>query len=169
MRQTIVQILLALSFALGSASRRRCAAGAGLVTETIVVVAHRPGPLFWKVHRGNGDVDILAVVGPIPEDLAWDHSTLDHALDGAKAVLLQPRAEIGLFEGAWFLLTERSSLELKNDAHLEDVLDPTLKTRFVRARAKLASRCGPLRRSASGLGRPQALWRFSERGEIHRR
>jgi hypothetical protein len=44
---------------------------------------------------------------------------------------------VGIFEGAWFLLTERSSFELKNDAHLEDVLDPALKQRFVQAREKL--------------------------------
>ena len=106
-------------------------------TETIVVDAHRHGPLFWRVSRGEAEVWILAVVGPMPEDLAWDHSELATLLDGAKRVLLQPRAEIGLFEGTWFLLTQRSTLDLPNDAHLEDVLDAPLKTRFVAAREKL--------------------------------
>jgi TraB/PrgY/gumN family len=105
--------------------------------ETIVVDAHRHGPLFWRVSRGDAEVWILAVVGPMPDDLVWDHSELAALVDGAKRVLLQPRAEIGIFEGAWFLLTERSSMDLPNDAHLEDVLDAPLKNRFVAAREKL--------------------------------
>src|SRR5579863_1136648 len=137
MRQTILQIVLALSFALGNASAADAPPVQDWSPEIVVVMGHRAGPLFWKVHRGNGDVYILAVVGPIPEGLDWDHSGLEHVLDGAKTVLLQPRAEVGIFEGAWFLLTERSSFELKNDAHLEDVLDPTLKQRFAQAREKL--------------------------------
>jgi TraB/PrgY/gumN family len=106
-------------------------------TETVVVDARRQGPLFWRVRRGDAEVWILATVGPMPEDLVWDHSELATLLDGAKRVLLQPRAEIGVFEGAWFLLTQRSTLDLPNDAHLEDVLDASLKTRFVAAREKL--------------------------------
>ena len=105
--------------------------------ETIVVDAHRHGPLFWRVSRGDAEVWILAVVGPMPEGLAWDHSELASVLDGAKRVLLQPRAEIGLLEGTWFLLWQRSSMELPNDAHLEDVLDAPLKVRFVATREKL--------------------------------
>jgi hypothetical protein len=137
MHRSILQILLALTFALGCASAADAPPVQDWSPETVVVVGHRAGPIFWRVHRGNGDVYILAVVGPIPEDLTWDHASLDHVLDGAKAVLLQPHAEVGIFEGAWFLLTERSSFELKNDAHLEDVLDPALKQRFVQAREKL--------------------------------
>lgn len=105
--------------------------------ETIVVNAHRHGPLFWRVSRGDAEVWILATVGPMPEDIAWDHSGLAALLDGAKRVLLQPHAEIGVFEGAWFLLTQRSTLDLPNDAHLEDVLHASLKARFVAAREKL--------------------------------
>ncbi len=106
-------------------------------TETVVVNVHRHGPLFWRVSRGDAEVWILATVGPMPEDLVWDHSELDALLDGARRVLLQPRAEIGVFEGAWFLLTQRSTLDLPNDAHLEDVLDAPLKARFVAEREKL--------------------------------
>jgi hypothetical protein len=106
-------------------------------TETIVVDAHRHGPLFWRVSRGDAEVWILAVVGPMPEDLVWDHSELASLLDGAKRVLLQPRAEVGVVEGAWFLLMQRRSMELPNDAHLEEVLDVGLKNRFVAAREKL--------------------------------
>ena len=102
-----------------------------------MVDAHRHGPLFWRASRGDAEVWILATVGPMPEDLVWDHSELATLLDGAKRVLLQPRAEIGVFEGAWFLLTQRSTLDLPNDAHLEDVLDVSLKNRFVAAREKL--------------------------------
>lgn len=105
--------------------------------ETIVVDAHRHGPLFWRVSRGDAEVWILAAIGPMPDGLPWDHSELAALLDGAKRVLLQPRAEIGLFEGTWFLLTQRSTMDLPNDAHLEDVLEAPLKTRFVAVREKL--------------------------------
>jgi len=106
-------------------------------TETVVVTAHRQGPLFWKVHRGSGEVFILAVVGPLPEDLKWDHSGVEAVLDGARVMLMQPRAEIGLLEGAWFLLTERSTLELPDGERLEGVLDPALRDRFVHRRERL--------------------------------
>jgi hypothetical protein len=106
-------------------------------TETIVVDAHRHGPIFWRVSRGDAEVWILAVVGPMPKGLAWDHSELATLLDGAKRILLQPRAEVGILEGTWFLLTQRSTMDLPNDAHLEDVLEAPLKTRFVAAREKL--------------------------------
>ena len=107
------------------------------VPETIVVDAHRHGPLFWRVSRGDAEVWILAVVGPMPDSLDWDHSELATLLDGAKRVLLQPHAEIGLLEGTWFLLTQRSTLDLPNDAHLQDVLDAPLKSRFAAVREKL--------------------------------
>jgi hypothetical protein len=105
--------------------------------EVVVVDAHRPGPLFWRVSRGDAEVWILPVVGPLPEKLAWDHSQLEELLAGARKVVLLPRVEVGVFEGAWFLLTKRSSLELPNDGHLEDVLDAPLKARFVAAREQL--------------------------------
>lgn len=106
------------------------------VQETVVVTARSPGPLLWRAHRGTGEVYILAIVGAMPEGLKWNHTHLEKILDGAKTLYLQPRAEVGLVEGAWFLLTDRSSLELPNDEHLEDVLPPSLKERFVRAREK---------------------------------
>lgn len=105
--------------------------------EVVVVDAHRPGPLFWRVSRGDAEVWILPIVGPLPEKLAWDHSQFDELLVGAKKVLLLPRVEVGMFEAAWFLLAQRSTIELPNDAHLEDVLDAPLKARFVAAREKL--------------------------------
>ena len=105
--------------------------------EVVVVDASRHGPLFWRVSRGDAEVWILPVVGPLPEDLAWDHSQLDELLAGAKKVLLLPRVEVGMFEAAWFLMWKRSTIELPNDAHLEDVLDAPLKARFVAAREKL--------------------------------
>jgi hypothetical protein len=105
--------------------------------EVVVVDAQRHGPLFWRVSRGDAEVWILPVVGPLPEDLAWDHTQLNDLLGGAKKVLLLPRVEAGLFEVSWFLLTKRSTIELPNDAHLEDVLDAPLKARFVAARERL--------------------------------
>ncbi|HTW33340.1 MAG TPA: TraB/GumN family protein [Rhizomicrobium sp.] len=137
MRRTLTQFLAACLLSLGSAQAADAPPVNDWSTETVVVSAHRPGPLFWRVARGNAEVWILGIVGPMPKGLAWDHTELAKVLDGAKAVLLQPRAQIGLFEAGWFLLTQRHTLELPNDAHLEDVLDPPLKARFVAARTKL--------------------------------
>ncbi|HUO94426.1 MAG TPA: TraB/GumN family protein [Rhizomicrobium sp.] len=139
MRRTLTQFLAVSLLSLGAAQ----AAGtppppsSDWSTETVVVNAPRHGPLFWHVSRGDAEVWILGTVGPMPKGLAWDHTQLEQILDGAKSVLLQPRAQIGFFEASWFLLTQRHTLELPNDAHLEDVLDPALKARFVAARTSL--------------------------------
>lgn len=144
MRRRLSQFCLAGMLVAGAAAAQTPAPKAPVqapvqdwAPETIVVDAHRHGPLFWRVSRGDAEVWILATVGPMPEELPWDHSELGALLDGAKRVLLLPRAEIGLLEGTWFLLTQRSTMDLPNDAHLEDVIDASLKTRFVAAREKL--------------------------------
>jgi uncharacterized protein YbaP (TraB family) len=135
--QRLLSQILAAGLLLGSANAAEAPPVPQWSRETVVVNAHRQGPLFWRVSRGNAEVWILAVVGPLPEDLAWDHSQLEELIGGAKRVLLLPRVEVGFFEGTWFLLTRRSTLELPNDEHLEDVLDAPLKARFVSAREKL--------------------------------
>lgn len=135
MKLILSQILLAI--ALGGVAAAQTPPVQDWSPETIVVSAHRPGPLFWRVSRGGAEVWILGLVGPMPDGLEWDHSGLEQVIDGAKLVLLQPRAQVGLFEGLWFLMTDRSSLELPNDEHLETILPAPLKERFVAARTKL--------------------------------
>ena len=102
--------------------------------ETVVVTAKRPGPALWHVAKGNADVWILGVLGPVPKDLKWDTGRFESVLAGAKTVLLPPHGQIGVFEGAWFLIWHGDVLRLPDGRNLEDVLPPALKTRFVAAR-----------------------------------
>lgn len=111
-------------------------------SETVTVSVHRRGPLFWRASRGSAEVWLLAVVGPMPDGLSWDKSGLEAVIDGAKMVWLQPRAEVGLFEGVWFLLARRDALELPEGGRLESTLPPALKDRFVAARTGLGRSAG---------------------------
>ena len=137
MQRLLSQILAAGLLAIGCANAAEAPPVKEWSREVVVVNAHRKGPLFWRISRGNAEVWILPVVGPMPEDLAWDHSQLEDLIGGTNRILLLPRVEVGFFEGTWFLLTKRSTVELPNDEHLEDVLDAPLKARFVAAREKL--------------------------------
>jgi len=137
MRRRLTQFLAACLLSAASAQAADKPPVNDWSTETVVVSAPRHGPLFWHVSKGNAEVWILAIVGPLPKGLAWDHTQLAEVLDGARDVLLQLRAQIGFFEASWFLLTQRHTLELPNDAHLEDVLDAPLKARFVAARERI--------------------------------
>jgi TraB/PrgY/gumN family len=136
-RYRLSQMVVAMSIATSGAVAADAPPVQDWSMETVVVTARHPGPLFWRVSRGGGEVWILPDIGPMPEGSVWDQSRLEQILDGTKEVLLRPEAQVGLFEGAWFLLTKRSSLELPDDEHLEDVLDAPLKDRFVKARTKI--------------------------------
>jgi hypothetical protein len=99
--------------------------------ETVVVTAHVSGPAFWHIAKGNSEVWILGVVGPLPEDFKWDTGRLTEILKGANAMLLPPRGQIGLFEAAWFLIWHGDTLRLPPAQQLEMVLPGPLRSRFV--------------------------------------
>jgi TraB/PrgY/gumN family len=105
--------------------------------ETVLVTAKRPGPALWHVVRGQSEVWILPTVEPSPSDLKWDTSEVARMLKGAKVLLLPPRAQVGLFEGTWFLLTGLSTLELPQGTTLEGSLPDSVKGRFLTARVQL--------------------------------
>jgi hypothetical protein len=105
--------------------------------ETVVVTAKRPGPALWHVVRGPSEVWILATVEPAPSDLKWDTSEVARLLKDSRVLLLPPRGQVGLFEGAWFALTGLSTLELPEGTTLEASLPEGMKTRFVAAREGL--------------------------------
>jgi peptidoglycan/xylan/chitin deacetylase (PgdA/CDA1 family) len=102
--------------------------------ETVVVTARLPGPALWHVQQGSSEVWILATVEPVPADLVWDKRTITKLLVGARLLLLPPRGEVGLFEGAWFVLTGLATLEQPEGTTLEATLPDPLKARFVTAR-----------------------------------
>ena len=95
-----------------------------------VTVKGEPGPAVWRLTRGASEVWILGMVGPMPRDMAWNRSTVADTLDGARALLLPPRADFNLVDIAWFLLRHGSELSLPRDQRLEDGLPPDLRARF---------------------------------------
>jgi hypothetical protein len=103
----------------------------------IVEVQARPGPAVWHLTRGESEVWILGTVGAMPDGLDWNKDYLAELLDGARAILMPPRPSIGLFEGAWFLLTNGSKFSLPRGQSLESGLPADLDARFVTVREHL--------------------------------
>ena len=103
----------------------------------IVEVQAAPGPAVWHLTRGKSEVWILGTVGGMPDGLAWNKNYLAELLDGARAILLPPRPSVGVFEGAWFLLTNGSKFSLPRGQALEPSLSPELRARFVATREHL--------------------------------
>jgi hypothetical protein len=104
--------------------------------ETVVVTAQAKGPALWHITKGDSDVWILGLVEPVPTDLKWDSRELGRLIDRARAVLLPPRGQVGVFEGIWFLITSGDVLRLSEGQKLETVLQQPLKDRFVHAIAR---------------------------------
>jgi uncharacterized protein YbaP (TraB family) len=102
--------------------------------ETVVVTAPAPGPALWHIKKGKADVYILGTVGPLPEGMKWDSGQLEKLMLNARAVMLPPRGRVGLFEGAWFLITQGDVLRLPDGQKLEQILPAPLKQRFLAAR-----------------------------------
>jgi len=98
--------------------------------ETVTVIAHPAAPALWHAREGNGDVAILAIVQPLPDDLKWNTTPLDGLLVGARVLLLPPQLEVGLFQRLWFFLTERELLHPPEGKTLWDILDPQIAARF---------------------------------------
>jgi hypothetical protein len=103
----------------------------------IVEVQAAPGPAVWHLTRGASEVWILGTVGAMPDELSWNKDYLRELLDGAREILLPPRASIGVFEGGWFLLTHGGEFSLPRGQSLEPSLSPDLRARFVALREKL--------------------------------
>jgi hypothetical protein len=99
-----------------------------------VEVKARPGPALWHLTRGDSEVWILGLAGPLPEDLDWNKDYVAELLTGARAILMPPRADVGLVDAAWFLLWHGSELSLPRGQSLEAGLAEPLKSRFIAAR-----------------------------------
>jgi hypothetical protein len=133
--------LLALALAFLSANalaQTEQAPAAALWAEPeIVEVQAAPGPAVWHLTRGDSELWVLGTVGAMPDGLSWNKTYLGELLDGAREILLPPRPSIGVFEGAWFLLTHGSEFSLPRGQTLEPSLEPELRARFVALREKL--------------------------------
>ncbi len=132
-------LLLALSVALSSwnAAAQEARPVENWGAPEIVEVQAAPGPAVWHLTRGESEVWILGTVGGMPDGLTWNKNYLAELLDGARAILLPPRPSVGVFEGAWFLLTNGSKFSLPRGQALEPSLSPELRARFVATREHL--------------------------------
>ncbi|HJT43283.1 MAG TPA: TraB/GumN family protein [Rhizomicrobium sp.] len=99
-----------------------------------IEVRERPGPALWHLTRGVSEVWILGMAGAMPKDLDWNKEYLSELLDGARAILMPPKADIALTDIAWFLIRHGSKLSLPRGQTLEDSLPGDLRARFVAVR-----------------------------------
>ncbi len=106
------------------------------------MVARPPGPALWRVRRGDAEVVILGGVTPIRHMQAWDRRRVERALEGARELLLPPRAKFGLLDAASFFFRQ-GALKLPRGQSLEAVLTPELRARYARVRDSFRS--DPLR------------------------
>jgi len=110
-----------------------------------VTVRTAPGPAMWRLTRGPSEVWILGTAGPLPREMDWNRDTVAELMDGARAVLLPPRADVGLVDIAWFMIRHGSELSLPRGQVLEDSLPPDLRARFEAARAAIGADAGGYR------------------------
>ncbi len=103
----------------------------GVTVGVIDVVKHLPGPALWKVTKGDAQVIILGAATPLPHLLAWDTLRLEHALDGADALYLEPRPSLSPLELVK-LAVNRAPLQLGRGQTLQTVLPPAERARYLR-------------------------------------
>jgi len=103
-----------------------------------VEVRERPGPALWHLTRGDSEVWVLGMTGAMPEDMDWNKEYVSELLDGARTILMPPKADIALTDIAWFLIWHGSELSLPRGRTLEESLPADLRTRFVAVRDKVS-------------------------------
>ena len=101
------------------------------VVEALEVVAPPPGPALWKVTKGGSEVVVLGAIKPLPHSLAWDTGRVDRALDGASALLVEPKFTFGVFD---LLNYKLGGMGARQQQPLEETLPAPLRQRFVATR-----------------------------------
>lgn len=132
--------------------------------EVVVVTPDHPGPALWHIVKGASEVWILPTVSPVPEDMIWDSHQVAAVLKGANALLLPPRASMGVFEGLWFWMTGMDVLEQPDGVQLEATLPPPLRARFVATRTRIgrdADRYGEFLGGIAALRLESDYWKFA--------
>ena len=81
----------------------------------------------------------------MPKDLDWNKQYLSDLLDGARAILMPPKADVALTDIAWFLIRHGGELSLPRGQTLEDGLPDDLRARFVAARDRVGGDAGDYR------------------------
>jgi hypothetical protein len=103
--------------------------------ESVTVTADARGPAIWRLRRSAGEVWILGTIGPMPEDLAWNHESLQRLVADAHQLLLPPAPDVGLLDAGWFYLWHGDLLRQPNGRSLKESLPPDLAAQFARAAA----------------------------------
>lgn len=104
-----------------------------------VTVSAKPGPAVWRLTRGASEVWIMGMVGPMPREMDWNTDAAAQMLDGARALLLPPRADFNLVDIGWFLIRHGGELSLPRGQNLDDGLPADLRARFQAARAAIGA------------------------------
>jgi hypothetical protein len=130
-------IALILAVLLLSVSARAQTVPTWAEVET-VEVRERPGPAVWHLTRGNSEVWLLGLAGALPKDLDWNKQYLSELFDGARAIVMPPKADIALTDIAWFLIWHGGELSLPRGQTLEEGLPEDLRARFITARDKVS-------------------------------
>jgi len=130
MWKTVALTLLLVSSPLGAAAQTV----SDWADIESVEVRERPGPALWHLTRGNSEVWILGMAGALPKDLDWNKQYLSELLDGTRAILMPPKADIALTDIAWFLIWHGGELSLPRGQRLEESLPADLRARFVAVR-----------------------------------
>lgn len=102
-----------------------------------VEVHEKPGPALWHLTRGDSEVWVLGMAGAMPKDMEWNKAYVSELLDGARTILMPPKADIALTDIAWFLIRHGGKLSLPRGQNLEDTLPGDLRARFVAVRDKV--------------------------------
>jgi hypothetical protein len=135
MRRALPAALLFL--ALGARAEEPPAQDWSKSIETVVVTAHQPGPLMWRVKKGDSEIVLLGMVEPLPKTLDWNKDGVRAALKGSRELLLPPRASAGLFDMLWLLTWNSDALYLPDKTAVESTLPPDLRARFTAVREKI--------------------------------
>lgn len=98
--------------------------------ETVVVHAEARGPALWRVSRGDAEVWIFAVLGPLPENFVWNDTGVSGKIAGAKRLYLPAEASTGLASLSWFMLTHWGIFSVPRGQKMTEGFSADLQARF---------------------------------------
>jgi uncharacterized protein YbaP (TraB family) len=132
-KPAMTALLLALALALPARAQEAALPDPGFsdLIEALEVVAPPPGPAIWRAKKGDSELIVLGGLSPLPHALVWDTGRVERALDGARELLLPPRARVSLLGAPGALL---AMTRLRSDTAPEEKLPPEVAARFARIR-----------------------------------
>jgi len=108
----------------------------GVTVAPVEVVKRLPGPALWRVTKGPSEVIILGGLTPLPHMLEWNTLRMEHALNGADALYLQPRPKLGALEVIG-LAFNKGALQLPRGQTLDKSLPPKERARLLNLLANI--------------------------------